>query len=30
VGVRGGGSSIGRWRHYEKHLAPLFAALDGG
>jgi tetratricopeptide (TPR) repeat protein len=23
-------SSIGRWRHYEKHLAPLFAALDGG
>jgi hypothetical protein len=23
-------SSIGRWRHYENHLAPLFAALDGG
>jgi tetratricopeptide (TPR) repeat protein len=22
-------SSIGRWRHYEKHLAPLFAALGG-
>jgi hypothetical protein len=22
-------SSIGRWRHYEKHLGPLFAALDG-
>lgn len=21
-------SSIGRWRHYEKHLGPLFAALD--
>ena len=21
-------SSIGRWRHYEKHLAPLFAALS--
>src|SRR5215471_4716548 len=21
-------SSIGRWRKYEKHLAPLFAALD--
>jgi tetratricopeptide (TPR) repeat protein len=23
-------SSIGRWRHYEKHLAPLFATLYGG
>jgi tetratricopeptide (TPR) repeat protein len=22
-------SSIGRWRHYEKHLGSLFAALDG-
>lgn len=22
-------SSVGRWRHYEKHLAPLFAALSG-
>jgi hypothetical protein len=21
-------SSIGRWRRYEKHLGPLFAALD--
>jgi len=21
-------SSVGRWRHYEKHLGPLFAALD--
>ena len=22
-------SSIGRWRHYEKHLLPLFSALQG-
>ncbi len=22
--------SVGRWRHYEKHLAPLAAVLDGG
>jgi tetratricopeptide (TPR) repeat protein len=21
-------SSVGRWRHYEKHLGPLFSALD--
>jgi tetratricopeptide (TPR) repeat protein len=24
------GTSIGRWRHYEKHLGPLKAALFGG
>jgi hypothetical protein len=24
------GSSVGRWRHYEKHLAPLRAALGWG
>jgi hypothetical protein len=23
-------SSIGRWRHYEKHLGPLFTALNKG
>ena len=23
-------SSLGRWRHYEKHLGPLRAALEGG
>ncbi|MGH7058077.1 MAG: sulfotransferase family protein, partial [Acetobacteraceae bacterium] len=22
-------SSIGRWRHFERHLGPLLAALDG-
>jgi hypothetical protein len=22
-------SSVGRWRHYEKHLGPLFSALNG-
>ena len=22
-------SSVGRWRRYEKHLAPLLAALSG-
>jgi Sulfotransferase family len=22
-------SSVGRWRNYEKHLGPLFAALNG-
>jgi tetratricopeptide (TPR) repeat protein len=22
--------SVGRWRHYERHLAPLVAALSGG
>jgi tetratricopeptide (TPR) repeat protein len=22
-------SSVGRWKHYEKHLAPLFAAVNG-
>ena len=21
--------SVGRWRHYEQHLGPLLAALDG-
>lgn len=23
------GSSVGKWRHYERHLAPLKAALEG-
>ena len=22
-------TSVGRWRHYEEHMAPLFAELEG-